>query len=234
MKETSDIGLTKLKPAKALPDDVYDAILHMLLWGSLEPEAQLSIDKLAASLGVSPTPVREALARLEHTGLVKREARRGYRVAPPMSTSQIVELVDARRVVEAGAMRLAMANQAALLPALEESLARHQASAARLADATDEAEPEALQKYFEDDWSFHQAVLTPCGNRYLELAVNSMSFRVHRMRQTIGAGHSDAPAAVGEHKTILEAVRSGDAETAARAMEAHLDALMARVKHPDE
>ena len=63
--------------ARGLGDDVHDALLTMLTSGRLEPDAPLGIDRLAHDLGVSPTPVREALARLEHTGLVVRRANRG-------------------------------------------------------------------------------------------------------------------------------------------------------------
>ena len=53
--------------------------------GAVGANAPVSIDGLAQILDVSPTPVREALARLEMTGLVRRFARRGYRVAPPIA-----------------------------------------------------------------------------------------------------------------------------------------------------
>ena len=71
-----------------LPDNVYELLVQELSWGDLAPGSPLSIDGLSRQLGVSPTPVREALARLEATGMVTREARRGYRVAPPMSDEE--------------------------------------------------------------------------------------------------------------------------------------------------
>lgn len=219
---------------KALPDNVYDVLLGMLSRGHWEPGAQLSIDKLAQTLGVSQTPVREALVRLEATGLVRREARRGYRVAPPMSVAQMRELVDARIVLETGAIERAMSNADQLLPDLEAAFQAHEeAGQALLGDETPPT-PEALGQYFLDDWSFHSAILRHCGNRYIALAVDALGFRVHRMRQAIGTGHSDAPKAIEEHRAILQAVRNGSTEDAVAAMLAHLTHLFDRVGDPSE
>lgn len=222
-------GLQPIQRPRTLPDDVYDVLLKMLIWGTWEPDTSLSIDRLSQMLAVSPTPVREALARLEGTGLVRRTARRGYRVSPPMSKDQMSELVDARLVLETGAIERAMRNLDKLLPDLEEAFARHESSMMALLSGDSQSEHDRLRQYFDDDWSFHQAILRHCGNRYLEQAVNALSFRVHRMRQSIGVGRTDAPIAVGEHKTILEAVRLGDTAGARDALHTHLDKLLTRV-----
>ena len=67
---------------QVLADHVYEELLASLMDGRLEPGTAVSIDGTARELDVSPTPVREALARLEHTGMVRRVALKGYRVAP--------------------------------------------------------------------------------------------------------------------------------------------------------
>lgn len=211
-----------------LRDDVYDAILEVLLLGELPPTSPLSIDGLAKSLSVSPTPVREALARLEHTGLVTREAHRGYRVAPPMSREQIMELVDARMVLEPSALERAMRHPEQLLGALTTAFAAHEEESHRIVSPGALDDPVRLKKYFEADWMFHQAILDHCGNRYLSRAVNSLSFSVHRMRQAIGSHVTDAPTAVAEHSKILESVTRKNAEDAVSAMREHLDNVLAR------
>lgn len=103
---SSDPETLSLRPIRprGLRDDVYDALLDMLTSGSLEPDSPLTIDGLARFLAVSQTPVREALARLEDTGLVHRTANRGYRVAPPMSAAQMSELIEARLIMETSAI----------------------------------------------------------------------------------------------------------------------------------
>lgn len=231
MRASAAAAAQSLDPirAKTLPDDVYDALVDMLTWGTLKPGASLSIDGLAQSLGVSPTPVREALARLESTGLVRRAARRGYRVAPLMSQAQMSELADARLVLETGAMERAMHHVEELLPDLEKAFRNHERSAGKLLKPGNEETHQYLRQYFEDDWSFHEAILQHCGNRYIAQAVDSLSFRVHRMRQTIGAGSTDAAVAVSEHRAILEAVRRHDAAAAVEQVRIHLSNLETRV-----
>lgn len=214
---------------KTLPDDVYDALLDMLTWGTLQPDVSLSIDGLAQSLGVSPTPVREALARLESTGLVRRTARRGYRVSPPMSQEQMYELADARLVLETGAMERAMGHTEKLLPDLETTFQNHERSARELLEPGHNEIHKYLRQYFEDDWSFHEVILQNCGNRYIAQAVDALSFRVHRMRQTIGMGATDAAVAVAEHRAILGAVRRRNTAEAVEQMRIHLTNLETRV-----
>lgn len=226
----TDIQIPSLGPieARGLGDDVYDALLDMLTAGSLEPNAPLAIDRLAKSLSVSPTPVREALARLEHTGLVSRVANRGYRVAPPMSPRQMSELVDARLVLETGALERAMNYREKLLPDLESAFEAHANAAAELTFGDSLRDISRVRAYYTADWSFHQTILDTCGNRYISRAVNDMSFHLHRMRQTIGDQVTDAPQALEEHRRILDAVRYGDTVRAIDALSTHLALVSGR------
>lgn len=214
--------------ARAVPDDVYDVLLGMLTSGELPAHSPLSIDRIAKSLNVSQTPVREALARLEHTGLVERAARRGYRVAPPMSKSNMAELADARLIMEIGAIERAMVHLDELLPALEAALGRHEKAAAQLLESPESMTKGNVKEYFDEDWSFHQAFLDHCNNRYIERSVNGLSFSVHRMRQTLGLGTTDAPIAVAEHRRIYEAVKANDKALAVKAMTEHLQNVAQR------
>lgn len=218
-------SLEALTPVRqrGLTDAVYDTLLGMLTSGAFAPDAPLSIDRLARNLQVSPTPVREALARLEHTGLVERTARRGYRVAPPMSAEQMRELADARLVLEVGALERAnVVQHEGLLTDMGAALAAHRHAAERFADPTLVRDLAAVQEYFAADWAFHQAILDHCGNRYINRSANALSFSVHRMRQSIGAHTTDAPIAVAEHTAIYDALRSGSTAEAVAALTTHL------------
>src|SRR5690625_847636 len=113
-------GRGRIAQRRSLRDEVFDALMERIAGGSIPAGEPLGIDPLAAELGVSPTPVREALVQLEATGLVIRTALRGYRVAPPLSVDGLEELFAARRIVEVGAARLAAANVERLLPVLRE------------------------------------------------------------------------------------------------------------------
>ena len=86
------LGLESTIERRGLRDHVYERILQLLLSGEAAPGARLSIDTIARQLNVSPTPVREAMVQLERTGLVTREALKGYRVAPPLGLAQLQEL----------------------------------------------------------------------------------------------------------------------------------------------
>jgi len=83
-----------------LADTVYNVLLDQFMDGSRAAGESLNIAELSVELKVSQTPIREALARLENTGLVDREALRGYRVAPGLSEAEIDRLTDARLVIE--------------------------------------------------------------------------------------------------------------------------------------
>lgn len=231
MTSESVVSAHSLQPllSTGLVDDVHEALLDLLLAGTLAPGSTLSIEALARTLQVSPTPVREALARLEHTGLVLRLPRRGYRVAPPMSPEQMSELVDARMVLEEGAIRRAMAAE---VPSLQQDLSRaleaHSAAARDLGEQTDMHDLNAVHEYFRADWHFHQVFLDHCGNRYIDRAVNGLAFSVHRMRQSLGAGAGDWPLAIKEHEAILDSVQTGDVDAAVDAMIRHLELVAAR------
>ena len=97
----SSSAIPLLAHTGTLSERVYRAILQMLGQGSLARGAMLRINDLSTTLGVSATPVREALARLAATGLVVHEARKGYRIAPPPSAERLRALMDARKLIEA-------------------------------------------------------------------------------------------------------------------------------------
>lgn len=228
-------GLSQLAPlrSRALVDEVYDLLLDMLTSGGLAADAPLGIETLARQMKISPTPIREALARLEHTGLIRREANRGYRVAPPLSVEQMTELIDARLVFERGALERAMREPAELLPDLENAFTQHEAATAALEEPGAVRDHDKVHNYYASDWAFHQAILNHAHNRYIDRAVNSLSFSFHRMRQTTSMGTTDAPVALAEHGRILKAVRDEDPAAALAALNAHLGNLTTRATTPE-
>jgi DNA-binding GntR family transcriptional regulator len=217
---------------RALRDGVYDAVLEMLLDGQVDPGQSLAIEGLARQLGVSPTPVREALGQLEHTGLVSRAALKGYRVSPPLTPARTADLIDARAVVEVAAIRRATPVSAQVLAELETVSNRHRAAAVRVRKMA-ERHPDRLdwatmRKYYTIDWEFHLIFLRNCNNPYLLEMAEGLAPHVHRLRQSMHHGAIDVEQAVAEHATILEAVRTGDPEVAAAAMTVHISAVRSR------
>ncbi|MFE9204156.1 GntR family transcriptional regulator [Micromonospora sp. NPDC007230] len=216
---------------RALRDGVYDAILELLLEGRVKPGGSLSIDALARQLGVSPTPVREAMVQLEHTGLVTRAALKGYRVAPPLSADRMSELVDARTILEVAAVRGAVPMSDGALLELKAAHSDHVMAAEyvkRLRATSDETSWPVIRRYYTADWAFHRVILHHCGNQYLLQLAEGLSPQVHRMRQSLGHGLTDVDQAVAEHGVILEAIATGDDQRAEDAMRAHLLGVRAR------
>jgi DNA-binding GntR family transcriptional regulator len=212
-----------------LRDRVYDRVLEVLMGHDVEPGMRLSIDGLARTLGVSPTPVREALVQLERTGLVTREANKGYRVAPPLAGDQLEALFDARLIVESGAVELAARGDVdALRARLAAALDEQAAVADEVATVgADHAPDELMALFFRSDWQFHQVLFDATRNPFLEEMSEIITTRVHRMRQIVEGGGDDTARAVAEHRAILDALADGPAG-AVRAMRAHLEAVRLR------
>ncbi|UCR88163.1 GntR family transcriptional regulator [Mycetocola spongiae] len=201
---------------RVLADTVHEEILAALLDGRYEPGASLSIDGLAREFDVSPTPVREALARLESTGMVQRFALRGYRVASLLQEEEFVDLMEARLAIEPVNSRLMATRRT------EESLAALRAAVHDQATAQRGPSFAEFRDYYEADERFHQLIAQNSGNQFLLTAHNSLGGLVQRFRLFSGVGVTDADTAVPEHEAILAAIERGSAEDAEAAMAAHI------------
>ncbi|WP_150307135.1 GntR family transcriptional regulator [Planctomonas psychrotolerans] len=205
-----------------LSDRVYEEILASLMDGRLEAGAVISIDGVARDLNVSPTPVRESLARLEATGMVRRVALKGYRVAPLFNRDELGELMDARLVVEpANAYRACERST----PDLVRELAR---SIDDLRSAPRGASFAEFRDYWEADERFHRLIAETAGNQFLLSAYNALGGQIQRFRFFGELGVTDAEWAIGEHAEILAAFERDDPAGARDAMVAHLDGVKAR------
>lgn len=183
---------------------------------SLEPGAALIIDALARDMDVSQTPVREALARLESTGLVTRAALKGYRVAPVLTTKELGDLLDARAVLEpVNASRAASRASGPFLAALEESIDQLVASPTGPSFAEYHA-------YWEADERFHDLIARQSDNSFLYRAFEALGGQAQRFRLFGGLGVSDAGSAIAEHRDILDALRREDPAAAEAAMGRHV------------
>ncbi|SDS39414.1 GntR family transcriptional regulator [Agrococcus carbonis] len=215
---------------RGLRDRVYELILDMLLTGGVEPGSRLSIDTLAKQLDVSPTPVREAMVQLERTGLVTREALKGYRVAPPLGPQELTELFDARVMLEVEAARLVTPRVEALLPQLRDAHELHGAWAQQVTEAMTQGADSTpvTQEYFAADAAFHRAIFEGTANRFLLAMHDDLGALTHRLRQAVIRGVHDVEEAHAEHGRVLEAFERGDAAAAADAMRAHIEGVRTR------
>ncbi|WP_343319618.1 GntR family transcriptional regulator [Arthrobacter sp. TMP15] len=207
---------------QVLADHVYDEILESLMDGRLEPGASMSIDGTARELEVSPTPVREALARLEHTGLVRRVALKGYRVAPLFSSEDFAQLMEARLAIEPVTTRLACERMT------PETLAALERSIHNLATALRGPSFAEFRDYFDADELFHRLIAENAGNPFMLAAYNALGGQVQRFRLFGGIGITDADHAISEHQAIFDALLSGDATLASEMMAAHVSKVRGR------
>lgn len=207
---------------QVLADHVYQEILASLMDGTLEAGVSISIDGLARDLEVSPTPIREALARLESTGLVRRVALKGYTVAPLFTSDELAELMDARLVIEpVTALRACERVTPELYSALERSISDLRA-APRGASFSE------FRDYWEADERFHRLIAEHAANQFILSAFDSLGGQIQRFRFFGGLGVTDADYAIKEHSAILEAFADSDPRRARDAMILHLKGVKER------
>src|SRR3954454_9681148 len=92
--------LTRLPQRQVLSDDVYETVKGLIMDSVVEPGTRLNIDALTRELGISQTPIRESLARLESDGLVIKEPLRGYRVSSRLTREEFEDLFEYRLHIE--------------------------------------------------------------------------------------------------------------------------------------
>jgi DNA-binding GntR family transcriptional regulator len=215
-------SINALASRQVLADHVYDELMVALVDGRLEADEALNIDALARTMQISQTPIREALARLEATGLVVRAALKGYRVAPLFSVEEVIELMDARQVLEPeNAFRACTQGRGDLIEALSHSIDDLEHSPTDPTTGT-------IKPYWEADERFHRLIAEGAGNRFLLSAYTALGGHVQRFRLFGGLGVSDADHAISEHTTILETFRSGDADAARTEMSRHIANVRSR------
>jgi DNA-binding GntR family transcriptional regulator len=209
---------------QVLADHVYQRLLETLMDGGLEAGAPVSIDGMARTLGVSPTPVREALARLEGTGMVRRVALRGYRVAPLFTADELAQLMAARRVIEPANAELACRSAT-----LDDRNAL-QRSIDDLASSPHGPSFADYRAYLQADERFHRLIADQARNPFLLAAYDALGGQVQRFRLFSGMGVTDADAAIAEHTAILAAIEARDPSAARAAMDDHIARVSRRAE----
>ncbi|ERK70605.1 MULTISPECIES: GntR family transcriptional regulator [Leifsonia] len=201
-----------------IADQMYEVLLHQFMSGERAAGESLNIGALSRELAVSQTPLREALARLEHTGLVEREALRGYRVAPAMTRDEVEQLKEARLQLEPTLAReAALRSTSEFVDALRETLDDFERSA-EVADL----ETEGFDLYWRSDDRFHMLIAAQAGNKFLELAYAALGGQIQRFRLFSKFGRTGAQGAAPEHREIFDALAAGDADAADAAMRTHI------------
>ncbi|MCU4671579.1 GntR family transcriptional regulator [Microbacterium fluvii] len=197
-----------LPPRPLLRDDVYARLRDAIVDGTLAPDEQLRDGELAAWLGVSRTPVREALLELGRAGLVRATPGRSTVVAPLEERS----IRDAQSVVAAMhalAVREAVPNLTAA------HLDRMRAANAAFAAAQRAGDADAALRA---DEQFHAVALEAAGNAAVGAVIAQYEPVLHRAERLRFASHEGA-ASIARHERLIELCAAGDAEGAAAVAE---------------
>ena len=201
-----------LVPEAKLSTVAYGAVLDMILRGAIAPGELVTERQIAARLGMSRTPVREAVRRLEGEGTVERQ-RSGALIVRPYSMEEFLQALAVRRLLEGEAARLAAGKVSPeLLAAARERIARLRRDG--LAESAR-----------RDDRDFHAAIAEASGNPVLATTISDLRKRTAMFR--LGRLPERLDQVCDEHVAILDALASGDGEAARAAMQTHIENVRA-------
>jgi DNA-binding GntR family transcriptional regulator len=210
-----------------LGDDVYRILWSRILSRDLHPGEKLSDLKLSAELGVSRTPVREALHRLLQDGVIRAQPNRGFFVTS-FSAKDIEDIFEIRAALEALALRTVITRH----PDEDYSWAIAQLDdvSALVEAATNESEIIAAnERFLEADQGFHRFIVEHSDNARLIGLVNGLwaQISVFQKAGTHVPGYTEV--ALRQHRTIITLLREGRHEEAIEALEAHIRDMKERI-----
>lgn len=215
--------MTKPRVARgSLADVAFDSLLELIMEGTLAPGEPLKLAQLAETLGISQTPIRESLARLEAQGLVVREPMRGFAVAEQLTVEQYDMLMAARLILEPEIAADAAEHRS---EEIAEALVRNVAASQSLEIGTTF---EGYRGYLELSAQFHDLISEACRNRFLCDALAFLPVHVQRFRLFGSGGVTDRDVSLAEHRRVLEAIVAKDPVAAREAMVHHVKGVHSR------
>jgi len=196
-----------------LRERVYQALKEMIIIQEIPPGEKLDEDSLASQLGVSRTPVRESLYRLENEGIVKIIPRRGAFIVRH-SKESINEILSVREVLEGLSAREAVSHITdATLEVLES-----------LSEKFSESNVRVLSKeYLQADVKFHKTIIEQSKNEWLISLMNILNDHIQMLRLRTVTFQGRPEQSLSEHRRILEALKAGDPLLAESLMREHIN-----------
>lgn len=210
MQDNLQVKMDEFLP---LRDVVFNTLRQAILTGELKPGERLMEIHLANRLGVSRTPIREAIRKLELEGLVTMIPRRGAEVAQ-ITEKSMQDVLEVRRAVDALCVELACERiSEEELKSLKEACI-HFERAVRSKDA---------KKIAQADVELHDIIVKATGNSRLVQLVNNLSEQMYRYRYEYIKDSSQHSRLIEEHRIIYESIVKKDKETASQAAKLHID-----------
>jgi DNA-binding GntR family transcriptional regulator len=215
---------TRLAPAKArLSDTVYQAVLDMIVRATMAPGSRIAEAELCERLGVSRTPVREALLRLTNEGLVQMFPQAGIYVAP-ISVTAVNEAQFIREHLECAVIRdVAVAVDAAGMALLRATLMRQHA-------ARDMAD---IEQFHELDELLHGQFSELAGRPGVWHVIQHSKHHLDRVRWLSLPMAEHIPRLIAQHEAIVDAVGRRDPDLAEASLRVHLREVYATIKQLD-
>ena len=204
------VNLESYKPLREL---VLDAIREAIINGTLKPRERLMEIQLAEELGVSRTPVREALRKLELEGFIVMVPRKGAYVAD-ISFKDIADVFEIRAALEALAAGLAAER------ITDEELEEMERLVAEKAEAIANQDMEKLIKV---DTMFHEAIYKASRNQRLTSIISNLREQIQRYRTSSLAYPGRMQRSLEEHRSIVEAIQSRDSQIAQQVAREHIE-----------
>jgi DNA-binding GntR family transcriptional regulator len=202
-------------PAKRTADTVarlHERLHRMMIRFEIPPGERINEVELAGRLKVSRTPLREALNRLAMDGLLTIEPNRGFRCRP-LDTKEMIDLYEAREVVELGALRLAVDR------ASDEAIAALERFWAEVATRAEGPATELLR----GDEAFHERLAALSDNGELVRALKSINARIHFVRWMDLEREERRARTYNEHGQLIAALKARDEAGALRILAAHIE-----------
>jgi len=219
-------SLGKLSRA-SLVELAYERLLDAILGGSLTAGSELSEVALSAQLGVSRTPVREALHRLAQDGVVDYAPNRGFFVAR-FSATDIAEIFDLRAALEALACRTAGSRSPP--PSFTRALDELNRVESKIAEAvTDQDRLDASRVFLEADQGFHRWIVEQSGNQRLIAIVGGLWAQISVFQRAGTHIPGWMEIVIGQHRTIIDHLLAGKIDPAADALAEHILDMKTRV-----
>ena len=202
-----------------LRDVVFNTLRQAILRGELKPGERLMEIQLANKLGVSRTPIREALRKLELEGLVNMVPRKGAEVAD-ITEKSLRDVLEVRKALEELSVQLACEKST------EEEIEELKRVAERFKDTLDDQD---VTKIAEADVAFHDVIYTATDNQKLILLLNNLREQMYRYRVEYLKKEEAYPQLIAEHEELIDNISKRNKEEATRIMCEHIDNQVATV-----
>jgi len=222
MTQTPPLALTPLDAGVSIGDRVYAALKEAIMAADIyaqREEIRLDERALSRALGVSRTPLREAMTLLEQEGFLRAVPRRGVFIVRK-TKREIIEIIEICAALESMAARLAT------IHASDESIGalRHMFD-----EFHSSAPSEHLHEYSDANIAFHQAIIQLSGSRLMGKTIENLFVHVRAIRRMTISQQDRASRSIADHMRIIEALERRDTDLAERLVRQHSLDLAAHV-----